>query len=91
MTQPLNWNSRELTQGWQRGVTAFYFGLGAAVRLRELGKQDGLIFEASHRAGGLAASSCDVQGFTWDLGSHLSYSHYDRADRCWDKALAPDG
>lgn len=28
MTQPLNWNSRNLTSGWQRGVTAFYYGLG---------------------------------------------------------------
>ncbi|MEX2357336.1 MAG: dihydroxy-acid dehydratase, partial [Pirellulaceae bacterium] len=28
MTQPLNWNSRNLTRGWQRGVTAFYYGLG---------------------------------------------------------------
>lgn len=25
---PLNWNSRQLTRGWQRGVTAFYYGLG---------------------------------------------------------------
>lgn len=25
---PLNWNSRHLTHGWQRGVTAFYYGLG---------------------------------------------------------------
>ena len=25
---PLNWNSRQLTRGWQRGVTAFYHGLG---------------------------------------------------------------
>jgi len=25
---PLNWNSRHLTQGWQRGVRAFYWGLG---------------------------------------------------------------
>ncbi len=24
----LNWNSRQLTRGWQRGVTAFYYGLG---------------------------------------------------------------
>jgi dihydroxy-acid dehydratase len=24
----LNWNSKSLTRGWQRGVTAFYFGLG---------------------------------------------------------------
>ncbi len=28
MTEPLNWNSRQLTRGWQRGVTAFYYGLG---------------------------------------------------------------
>jgi len=25
---PLNWNSRQLTHGWQRGVRAFYWGLG---------------------------------------------------------------
>src|SRR4051812_14811313 len=24
----LNWNSSQLTRGWQRGVTAFYYGLG---------------------------------------------------------------
>ena len=24
----LNWNSKNLTRGWQRGVTAFYYGLG---------------------------------------------------------------
>ena len=24
----LNWNSRQLTRGWQQGVTAFYYGLG---------------------------------------------------------------
>jgi dihydroxy-acid dehydratase len=28
MNAPLNWNSRNLTRGWQRGVTAFYYGLG---------------------------------------------------------------
>jgi dihydroxy-acid dehydratase len=25
---PLNWNSRSLTHGWQRGVNAFFWGLG---------------------------------------------------------------
>jgi dihydroxy-acid dehydratase len=24
----LNWNSRNITQGWQKGATAFYYGLG---------------------------------------------------------------
>tara|TARA_R110002111_G_scaffold258083_1_gene326887 strand:- start:137503 stop:139194 length:1692 start_codon:yes stop_codon:yes gene_type:complete len=28
MTQALNWNSQNLTHGWQKGVTAFYYGLG---------------------------------------------------------------
>ena len=28
MNAPLNWNSRRLTQGWQRGINAFYYGLG---------------------------------------------------------------
>lgn len=27
-TNELNWNSRQLTHGWQKGVTAFYYGLG---------------------------------------------------------------
>jgi dihydroxy-acid dehydratase len=26
--QALNWNSRRLTRGWQKGITAFYYGLG---------------------------------------------------------------
>lgn len=28
MMTMLNWNSRQLTHGWQRGVTAFFYGLG---------------------------------------------------------------
>jgi dihydroxy-acid dehydratase len=28
MPPPLNWNSRSLTRGWQRSITAFYYGLG---------------------------------------------------------------
>ena len=28
MASELNWNSRQLTHGWQRGVTAFFYGLG---------------------------------------------------------------
>lgn len=28
MTTHLNWNSRHLTHGWQRGINAFYYGLG---------------------------------------------------------------
>ena len=28
MSSSLNWNSRRYTHGWQKGVTAFYYGLG---------------------------------------------------------------
>jgi dihydroxy-acid dehydratase len=28
MGKQLNWNSKQLTRGWQKGVTAFYWGLG---------------------------------------------------------------
>ena len=28
MTEENNWNSKNLTRGWQKGVTAFYYGLG---------------------------------------------------------------
>jgi dihydroxy-acid dehydratase len=28
MSDSLNWNSRDLTHGWQRGVNAFFWGLG---------------------------------------------------------------
>jgi len=28
MEKRLNWNSHQLTRGWQKGVTAFYWGLG---------------------------------------------------------------
>jgi len=27
-TRALNWNSRRLTRGWQKGILAFYYGLG---------------------------------------------------------------
>ena len=28
MTKNLNWNSKELTHGWQKALTSFYWGLG---------------------------------------------------------------
>lgn len=62
-------------------------GLGAALRSLELGA-DTLILEAAESAGGLARSIRDVAGFTWDLGSHLQFSHYARYDRLLDEALS---
>lgn len=65
-------------------------GLGAAARLQELGT-DWRMLEAESYFGGLAASFVDTQGFTWDLGGHVSFSHYETFDRYMEKALPADG
>jgi len=56
-------------------------GLGAGYRLKELEVNDFLILDRSDRAGGLAASYEDPQGFTWDFGGHVHYSHYNYYDQ----------
>lgn len=38
--------------------------------------------------GGLSASFTDDQGFTWDIGGHVLFSHYQYFDRAVDAALA---
>ena len=51
-------------------------GLGAAYRLQELGHKNWKIYEKQGYVGGLAASFVDSQGFTWDVGGHVMFSHY---------------
>ncbi len=65
-------------------------GLGAACRLQEKGR-DWHLLEASSTFGGLASSWVDAKGFTWDIGGHVQFSHYDTFDRYMDQALGPDG
>jgi len=62
-------------------------GLGAAYRLHELGFEDFVVFEADTAPGGLAASYVDNQGFTWDMGGHVQFSHYSYYDQVLDTAL----
>lgn len=66
-------------------------GLGAALRLQELGENDFLILEKENYAGGLATSFVDDQGFTWDVGGHVQFSHYEYFDKMMEKALGKDG
>lgn len=66
-------------------------GLGAAYRLKDLGIEDFLILEKSERVGGLATSYVDDNGFTWDIGGHVQFSHYDYFDEAMLKALGKDG
>ena len=66
-------------------------GLGAAYRLQELGVTDFLVLEQSDQPGGLAASFRDGQGFTWDIGGHVQFSHYRYFDDLMVKALGAGG
>jgi protoporphyrinogen oxidase len=62
-------------------------GLGAAWRLHEYRHRNWTLFEASAEAGGLASSVIDANGFTWDLGGHVLFSHYPYFDAVMDQAL----
>ena len=66
-------------------------GLGAAWRLQQRGIDDWLILEAGNVPGGLAQSVVDEHGFTWDLGGHVQFSHYEMFDDLMDELLGPDG
>ena len=62
-------------------------GLGAAWRLHEAGCTNWELFEKAGQVGGLASSHVDQHGFTWDLGGHVVFSHYDYFDRVPDSVL----
>jgi protoporphyrinogen oxidase len=62
-------------------------GLGAAHRLSALGFDTYHLLEANDSPGGLAASVLDDEGYTWDLGGHVQFSHYGYYDRVLDDAL----
>lgn len=55
-------------------------GLGAAQRLYELGTMRSntqvIILEQDSSPGGLATSRRDNEGFLWDMGGHVVFSHY---------------
>lgn len=62
-------------------------GLGAAYHLHKLGYHDWQLFERNSHVGGLSASFLDDNGFTWDIGGHVLFSHYDHFDRAVAEAL----
>src|SRR5579871_6579793 len=62
-------------------------GLGAAYRLQELGHDQLHIYDRAAQVGGLATSHKDANGFTWDSGGHVQFSHYRYFDDLMDKAL----
>lgn len=65
-------------------------GIGAALRLLELGESNFVLIDAAGAPGGLASSCVDDRGFTWDLGGHVQFSHYRKFDDYMDLAFAAD-
>ncbi|MBK7403670.1 MAG: FAD-dependent oxidoreductase [Phycisphaerales bacterium] len=65
-------------------------GLGAGVRLRELGHENFLIVDRNPYVGGLAASFVDESGFTWDIGGHVMFSHYEYYDRLFERFMGEE-
>ncbi len=62
-------------------------GLGAAYRLHELGYANWTLYERNDYPGGHGTSFLDEQGFTWDEGGHVIFSHYPYFDRMVGEAL----
>jgi len=63
-------------------------GLGAAYRLRETGHEDFVVLEARNHPGGLASSERTANGFTYDIGGHVLFSHFRYFDELFDRMLA---
>jgi protoporphyrinogen oxidase len=55
-------------------------GLACARELDQLGASDWTVFERELHPGGNAASVVDPNGFTWDLGGHVVFSHFGEFD-----------
>jgi protoporphyrinogen oxidase len=65
-------------------------GLGAGYRLKELGYRNFLILEARNKVGGLASSEKSANGFTYDIGGHVLFSHYPYFDKLFDRLLGDE-
>ncbi len=62
-------------------------GLGAAYHLNKLGHTNWQLYERNSYPGGLSASFIDEQGFTWDVGGHVLFSHYEYFNNAVTEAI----
>ena len=67
-------------------------GLGAAARIYQHachGRYNGnwLLFDAGEEAGGLACTDVTAEGFLFDMGGHVIFSHFDYFDELIDAAV----
>ncbi|MCZ7630978.1 MAG: NAD(P)-binding protein [Microthrixaceae bacterium] len=65
-------------------------GLGCLRELDRLGMHDVVVLEAASGPGGLASSVTDEQGFTWDRGGHVVFSHHGEFDRLLTDVLGDE-
>ncbi|KAF3062842.1 hypothetical protein GL218_09441 [Daldinia childiae] len=62
-------------------------GLGAAKRLQQTNQVSWLIVDSNETPGGLASTDVTPEGFLFDVGGHVIFSHYKYFDDCIDEAL----
>ncbi|KIW53107.1 hypothetical protein PV05_08703 [Exophiala xenobiotica] len=62
-------------------------GLGAAKRLNQINGPSWLIVDSNEIPGGLASTDVTKEGFLYDVGGHVIFSHYKYFDDCIDEAL----
>ncbi|KAL3428208.1 udp-galactopyranose mutase [Phlyctema vagabunda] len=62
-------------------------GLGAAKRLNQIDGPSWLIIDSNETPGGLASTDVTPEGFLYDVGGHVIFSHYKYFDDCIDEAL----
>jgi protoporphyrinogen oxidase len=62
-------------------------GLGAGSRLNQLKHNNWLLIDAFDDAGGLACTDTTPEGFLFDMGGHVIFSHYDYFDQLIDAAV----
>ena len=61
--------------------------LGTACQLTRINYHEWEIFERTTSIGGLSASFVDELNFTWDIGGHVLFSHFDYFDQAVKDAL----
>jgi protoporphyrinogen oxidase len=65
-------------------------GLGAAYRLSQLNHPSWLLVDSAHLPGGLARTDVTEEGFLFDMGGHVVFSHYKFFDQLLEHALGSE-
>lgn len=68
-------------------VAAGPTGLGAAERLNQQGICSWALVDSECEAGGFACTDVTKEGFLFDMGGHVIFSHYDYFDQLIDSAV----